>query len=73
MKNSIAIIILVLVCSLILVLTDFGKTQAVVYDCREAHWHPDYPIEVKRACADLIREELEKERQENFKRKNLAT
>ena len=35
---------------LILINTDFGDSGRY-YDCRDAHWHPDIPVEVKQRCA----------------------
>ena len=49
---------------LILIFTDFGKSQTVVYDCRDAHWHPDVPVEVKRECSRMIYEEWKKKQEE---------
>jgi hypothetical protein len=48
----------------ILIFTDFGKSQTVVYDCRDAHWHPDVPVEVKRECSRMMYEEWKKQREE---------
>ena len=33
------------------------RPEGGYYDCRDAHWHPDYPIEVKQECARLRIEE----------------
>ena len=56
MKERIAVIALVVVCIVVLVYTDFGRGQTVVYDCRDAHWMPDVPVEVKRECNRLMYE-----------------
>ncbi len=48
----------------ILIFTDFGKSRTVVYDCRDAHWHPDVPVEVKRECSRMIYEEWKKQQEE---------
>jgi hypothetical protein len=56
MKERVVVIVLVLCCVAILVVTDFGKGQTVMYDCRDAHWHPDVPIEVKKECSKLMYE-----------------
>ena len=48
------VIILIIASICVLVLTDFGRGQTVVYDCRDAHWHPDVPVEVKKQCSELI-------------------
>lgn len=28
----------------------FTSNRTVRYDCRDASWHPDYPIKVKEEC-----------------------
>lgn len=55
-------VIVALVAVLILITTDFGRSNTVIYDCRDAHWHPDYPIEVKNECKRIMKEHYEKER-----------
>lgn len=51
-----------LACVFILVFTDFARgDRVVVYDCRDAHWHPDIPVEVKKACGELFKERYQKE------------
>lgn len=57
----------------ILIFTNFGKSHTVVYDCRDAHWHPDIPIEVKQECNRLLYEEWKKRREEETGRKILTT
>lgn len=61
MKEKIIIAIALIFSVLILVLTDFGQNRSVVYDCRDAHWHPDVPIEVKRECSRLMYERWKEE------------
>lgn len=48
----------------ILIFSDFGKGRTVVYDCRDAHWHPDVPIDVKKECSRLIYEEWKRQQNE---------
>lgn len=55
----------------ILLFTDFGNQTGKIYDCKEAHWHPDYPIEVKEECKRLLIEEQEKLRWQ--KNKSITT
>ncbi len=55
--------IVALAAIVILLTTDFGKSGTVIYDCREAHWHPDYPIEVKNECKRIMKEHYEKEQE----------
>lgn len=65
-----ALIILVIALAIFLVFTDFGNSKHVVrYDCRDAHWHPDVPIEVKKACQRLIYEEWKYRQEEEQKKK----
>ena len=55
MERFVAIII-VSMAVLLFLFTDFGKNRSVYYDCRDAHWHPDVPIEVKKECSKLMYE-----------------
>lgn len=57
-------LIVALIAIIILFTTDFGRTQGVIYDCRDAHWHPDYPIEVKKQCKEIMKQYYEKQREE---------
>ena len=56
LRDTILIIILVLVAVTILVSTNFGAGTTVIYDCRIAEFHPDYPAEVKQECRKLIKD-----------------
>jgi hypothetical protein len=58
--GKIVIILLIFACITILIISDFGSNKIVRYDCRDAHWHPDVPVEVKKQCQELIREQLKK-------------
>jgi hypothetical protein len=62
MKERIIIIVATVASVLILLFSDFGK-QGKYYNCRDAHWHPDVPIEVKNECKKLIYEELMKQKE----------
>jgi hypothetical protein len=64
LRNSIIITGILVVCIIFLLFTDFGKGRVVVYDCRDAHWHPDVPIDVKRECSKLMYEEWKRQRDE---------
>ncbi len=58
-----------------LITYDFGPTGKV-YDCRDAHWMPDVPIEVKKECAELLKQEWnkhQKDLQEKSKSKLIVT
>lgn len=66
------IIITTLILVGILVWSNFGtSSHSKVYDCREAHWHPDYPVEVKRQCRELMEEYYRN--WQNIPHKNLTT
>lgn len=61
-SDKIIVTVVSLACVFILVFTDFARgDRVVVYDCRDAHWHPDIPVEVKKACANLIKERYQNE------------
>lgn len=72
MKN-ILVVILAFGAVLILAISDFGRSRGVVYDCRDAHWHPDVPVDVKKECAKLFREEWERRQQEEQTKKLLIS
>lgn len=57
----------------ILTISDFGRHGTIVYDCRDAHWMPDIPIEVKKECAKLFKEEWERRRNEEISKKKLIS
>ncbi len=65
-------IIIAFIAVAILVFSDFGRNQTVIYDCRDAHWHPDVPVPVREECRRIMIEELEKIREEE-KKKNYIT
>ena len=58
--GKIVIVLLASVCVATLIFTDFGKGRTIRYDCRDAHWHPDVPVEVKKQCQELMKQRLEK-------------
>lgn len=64
LKNTIVICITLTLAVVILILSDLGKNSTLIYDCRDAHWHPDIPIEVKKECAKLFYENWKKEQDE---------
>lgn len=67
-----ALIVLILVAVLFLVFSDFGNTDRIVrYDCRDAHWHPDIPIEVKQACQRLFYEHWKYLQEQEQKKKTI--
>lgn len=66
------IMITTLIVVAILILSNFGESRHTkVYDCREAHWHPDYPVEVKQQCREIMEEYYRDWR--NIPHKNLTT
>jgi hypothetical protein len=64
MRDRIVFVLLIAAFVLLLVFTDFGKNRTVVYDCRDAHWHPDIPVEVKKECAKLFYEEWKRKKEQ---------
>ena len=57
------ILLAVIICTLFLVFTNFGENRTVVYDCRETHKYPEFPVEVKHECIRLIEEWLKYEKE----------
>jgi hypothetical protein len=68
MKERIIIIVATVASVLILLFSDFGK-QGKYYNCRDAHWHPDYPVEVRKQCSELLYEELMRQKEIESKKK----
>lgn len=52
-RNTLLIIASVLLLVTILVNTNFGAGRTVIYDCRLAEFHPDFPPSVKEECRKL--------------------
>ena len=67
-KTNFLAVAITLIAAIILIVTDFGKDQTVIYDCRDAHWHPDVPVEVKKECSRLMYEQWRKKQEEEKKR-----
>ncbi len=65
MKN-ILVVVLMFAAIFILIISDFHGTK--VYDCRDAHWMPDVPIEVKKECSKMQKEDWERLQLENKKK-----
>lgn len=63
-KDTWIAIIITISAVLILIFTEFGSERTVRYDCRDAHWHPDVPVEVKIECKKIMKEYLEKMQEE---------
>jgi hypothetical protein len=57
--GKIVIMLLALLCVGIIIYTDFGRNRTVRYNCSDAHWHPDVPIEVKKQCIEFMKQQLE--------------
>lgn len=64
MKN-IWLVVLLLLCIIVLLFSNFGKSQAKVYDCSLSEISPDYPSEVKEECRRLRYEQWKYERDKN--------
>ncbi len=65
MKNMFLVVVL-FVAVFILIISD--KHGTVVYDCRDAHWMPDVPVEVKKECSKMHQEEWERLQRDNKKK-----
>lgn len=72
MKNIFTVILL-FIGVIVLVLSDFGRQGYVVYDCRDAHWHSDVPVDVKKECARLLKDEWDRKQKEEQTKKSLIT
>jgi hypothetical protein len=53
------ILLLTAVCVSILILSNFGEDRIIKYDCRDAHWRPDVPVEVKKQCIEFMKQQIE--------------
>lgn len=58
MKERFLIVILLMLCTYVLISSDFGN-QSRVYDCNIAEWHPDIPKYVREECRRLRKENRE--------------
>jgi len=56
MKDRYIFLLAIILVTLVLVFTDFGKPTVKVYDCGMAEWHPDIPKDVREECRKLRRE-----------------
>jgi hypothetical protein len=61
-RNTLLIIAAVAVVVTILISTNFGAGRTVVYDCRMAEFHPDFPLDVREQCRKLMRDQLNTKR-----------
>ncbi len=65
MRDTIIIIVALIACACLIIFTDFGNSNRVVYDCRLSEISPDFPIKVREECRNL-----RKQRIENYERKD---
>ena len=70
MKNILAVVIAFIGIIVLVLLT--AERQSVVYDCRDAHWHPDVPIEVKKECRKLMQEYYRQQEEENSRKRLIS-
>lgn len=70
-----ALIVLVLIATIVLIFTNYGNSgeRVIRYDCRDAHWMPDIPVEVKQECQRIMYERWKKEQEEERARKTIRT
>ena len=73
MIKKITILSLLVLAVLILVLSDFGKNQTVIYDCRLSEISPDFPPEVKEECRRLRYEQWKYEQDQETKKRLIMT
>lgn len=74
MKESLILVMSIMLIVLVLIFTNFGNsTNTVIYDCRDAHWHPDFPAKVKEECRKLLIEEIERLKREEEEKKIIRT
>jgi hypothetical protein len=67
MRSQLVIVLATLIVVCVFIFTEFGKNRTVAYDCREAHWHPDYPVDVKEECRRLMNEYYQKQQKSTKK------
>lgn len=67
MKNILIVSVLFVVV-IILVLSGYGESRTIRYDCGMAEWHPDIPKEVKEECRRIRYEEWKRQQEENKNR-----
>lgn len=70
MKNVVVIIAFLFSVGM-LITTNFGQGYETVYDCRDVHWQPDVPLEVRQECNRLLQENHERTQKEEHVRKKL--
>lgn len=63
-KETLPVVVIVLVCAGILLFSDLGKGSTRVYDCRLAEISPDFPPKVRDECRKR-RMEYQKNSNEN--------
>jgi hypothetical protein len=68
-----ALVILLLTLVIVLVVSNFGSNgeRVVRFDCRDAHWMPDIPVEVKRECDRIMYERWKQEQEERRLRNSI--
>ncbi len=65
-----ALIGLLVVLIFVLIFTNFGNSEGRIirFDCRDAHWMPDIPVEVKRECQRIMYERWMQEQEQKRSR-----
>ncbi len=71
MKKDILIVILLTICVVTFILTNFADSGHKIYDCSLSEISPDYPIEVKQECRKLRYEQYQQQ-QEELRQKRLV-
>ena len=57
-RDTVLIIGVVVLLVMLLISTNFGAGRTVVYDCRLAEFHPDFPLDVREQCRKLLRDQI---------------
>lgn len=73
MIKKIAFLLLLIFSVIVLLISDFGRGQTVIYDCSLSEISPDFPIEVKEECRRLRYEQWKYEQDQETKKRLIIT
>lgn len=59
-RSTILIVTGVFLLVAVLIGTNYGAGRTVVYDCRMAEFHPDFPPDVREQCRKMMREQVKR-------------
>ncbi len=68
-----ALVIVLATAIIILFFSNFGAKgdRIIRYDCRDVHWMPDIPVEVKQECQRIMYERWKQEQEEKRSRTSI--